>query len=61
MPSQIATSTSSHSRVKTREHAPAADDEVGRLVAAGDRQAARQITRLRHQIPLLVSISQVCA
>ncbi len=58
-PSQIATSTSSHSRVNTLRTRPAADDEIGSLVAPGDGQAPREITRPRHQISLLVSISPV--
>ena len=39
----IATSVSSHSRVKTESTRAAADDEVGRLVAAGDGEAARKV------------------
>ena len=42
-----------------RQDPATADDEIGGLVAAGDREPARQITRLRHQISLLASISQV--
>ena len=41
------------------EDAAAANDEVGRLVTARDGQAARQITRLRHQISTSVPISEV--
>jgi hypothetical protein len=43
-----------------REHAPPADDEIRRLVAARDREPARKITRQRHsQSSRSVSISQV--
>ena len=41
------------------EDPAAADDEIGRLVTPGDGQAPREITRPRHQISLLVSISPV--
>ena len=38
------------------EHAAAAHDEVGRLVASGDREPARQITHLRYPFSLLTPI-----
>jgi hypothetical protein len=38
------------------EHAAAANDEVGRLVAARNGEPARQITRLRYGFSLLTTI-----
>ena len=50
-PSAIATSTSSHSRVKAREDARALDHEVGLDVAARDVDQAAAADSLEHQRP----------
>ena len=48
--------------MKTLRHAPAADDEVGGLVAPRDGQAAGEITRLRHQhFPARVDMASMTA